>query len=173
MSFEAVDFLRRPRQPRVGWILLMAGAVALGAAVWFEQHWAAERSEALRLHQLSLAARLIKPKPVRPAESTVAERRQQQAQMELRRPWLPALRAVEFATADPVYLLSLSIEPTTGLVKLEAEAPSFAHALAYVAVLDEGGVLNPAALVSHAEAQTPPTDRPLVRFTVATRWNAR
>ncbi len=173
MNLAAFDFLRPPSSPRIGWILLGVGAVVLGAAVWLETQWAAERGEVLRLRQFNLAKQQTRPKPAPPSAPTLVERHWQQARLELRRPWLPVLRAIEVATTDPVYLLSLTVEPVTGLVKLDAEAPSFDVALLYVQQLSEGGALERVILTSHAEAVPQRADRPIVKFSVATHWNVR
>lgn len=173
MTLAAIDFLRKSPQPWVGWVLLAFGIVALGSAMWIERQWASARRDALRLQQVSSAARQIKANPGPPPAATLAQRRSLQAQTELRRPWLPMLQAVESATADPVYLLSLNVEPATGLIKLEAEAPSFDDAVAYVQKLGESSALQPPELLSHAETPSPRADRPLVKFSVAVHWNVR
>ena len=169
MSGRAVDFLQAPQPPRVGWVLLALGIAALAAALWCEQHWASERAAAEHAEQQALAAQRARQAPPPPVEPTLAQRRWQQAQPELRRPWLPALRAIESATVNPVFLLSMTIEPSKGLIKLDAEAPSFDHALAYVQVLDEGGVLQPATLMSHDQAGDA-AGRSTVKFSAVTHW---
>jgi len=170
MKLRRIDFLHRPSEPRIGWTLLAIGAAALAGALWLDQQWAAQRSEARRL-QAAATGRQAKPVPVRPLGTTPTETRAKQVQAELRRPWLPVLRAVESATTAPVYLLSLNIDAVTGMVKIEAEAPSFDHALAFVQVLDAGGALKPASLLSHGESALPAAEKPWVRFSVATQWN--
>ena len=173
MRAPAIDFLRPPRPPLLGWVLLAAGLLGLVGALWLEQRWSTERSAAEREAQAALDARRVDERPKPPPAPTAAQLRWQQAQVELRRPWLPALRAMESATVNPVYLLSMSIEPATGLIKLEAEAPSFDHAMAYVQTLDEGGVLQPATLISHEQTSEQGSGRPFVRFAATTRWNLR
>lgn len=173
MNLAAVDFLRAPAPPRVGWALLLIGMMALGIAVWLDQQWTAERRDGLQQQQFSGAARQALAKPARPAEPSAAQRRLQQAETELRRPWLATLRAIESATVEPVYLLSISIEPGTGIVRLEAEAPSFERALTYIETLNSDGALRPATLVSHMQATAQPSNLPVVRFSVSTQWNPR
>jgi hypothetical protein len=172
MSGPAVDFLRAPQPPRIGWVLLALGVGALATTLWLDQRWASERAATDRTERQAQDARRAQQAPPPPVEPTLAQRRWQQAQGELRRPWLPALRAIESATVNPVFLLSMTIEPGTGLIKLDAEAPSFDHALAYVQVLDEGGVLQPATLVSHEQSVDAGGGRSAVKFSAVTHWTA-
>lgn len=170
MSGSTVDFLHAPRRPRIGWVLLALGIAAMAIALWCEQRWASERAATELADEQALAAQRALLALPPPREPTLAQRRWQQAQGELRRPWLQALRAIEAATVNPVFLLSMTIEPSKGLIKLDAEAPSFDHALAYVQVLDIGGVLQPAALVSHEQAADVAGRRGTVRFSALTHW---
>jgi len=172
MNGRTVDFLRPPQPPRVGWALLALGFVALTIALWCEQRWAAERATAEHAEQQARTEQQARQAPPPPLEPTLAQRRWLQAQSELQRPWLPALRAIESATVNPVFLLSMTIEPSKGLIKLDAEAPSFDHALAYVQVLDIGGVLEPAVLVSHEQVPNLPAGAGAVKFSAVTHWVA-
>ena len=172
MSRRPVNFLRPRQAPLAGWILLAIGLSCLAAALSLEQHWASERIAAERAAQQDLAADRAKQSPPSPAEPKLAERRRQQARLELQRPWLFALRSIESATVNPVFLLSMTIEPSNGLIKLVAEAPSFDHALAYVQMLDEGGVLQPATMASHEQAAETGTEGSGVRFSAVTHWSS-
>jgi len=107
----------------------------------------------------------------RPIPLSPDQRRLQRIAPALRQPWLPTLRVIENATEPPVYLLSMAIDPAAGTVRLDAEAPSFDHALAYVQLLDEDGLLGPAQIYSHEQGNDPA--RPAVRFTVVTRWSVK
>ena len=172
MSLRPIDFLRAPAPPRIGWWLLAASVVAAGAAQWCHQHWTDERQRAEQALQAQADALRIALRPKTPVVPTATERRVQHAQLELHRPWMAALRSIESATVDPVYLLGLSVEPATGSIKLDAEAPSFEHALAFTQVLADGNTLPSAVLASHEQVADASSPRPLVRFTVLTRWNA-
>jgi hypothetical protein len=170
MTNGAIDFLRSPRQPRVGWVLLTLGSMAIVGALWCDQHWFAYRTAIEHAEREALAAQMVRQVPPKPAEPSLAQRRWEQAQVELRRPWLPTLRAIESATVNPVFLLSMTIDPAKGLIKLDGEAPSFDHALAYVQVLDEGGALRPAQLISHEQSPDGAPGHPSVKFSAVTRW---
>ena len=173
---RAVDFLRPQRPPQLGWVLFTLGTIFLAAALWCEQRWAAERAAVDQANQqaqeqaTAIERALRTPPP--PREPTLIERRWLQAQPELHRPWLSALRAIESATVNPVFLLSMNIDPAKGLIRLDAEAPSFDHALAYVQMLDESGALQPAELVSHERAVAAVGAPGTVRFSVVTQWTA-
>lgn len=173
MTLRSIDFLRTRTQPVIGWALLAAGVCFAIAAMSVDQQWRKERDEALRLHDARLSARRAAQTPAPPPAPTAADRRLGQAAPELNRPWMPALRAVEAATVDPVYLLSAAFDPRAGTVKLDAEAPSFEHALAYVQVLPDGVGLSSATLASHEQFVDPNSGRAGVRFAVLAHWSAR
>jgi hypothetical protein len=168
-----IDFLRPHPMSMIGWLLLMAGAVLLGGAVWIDGRWAAERSaveaasrarwEAQRREQAAAA---------RPPVLSDEEQRLLSIAPQLRQPWLRSLRIVENASAAPVYLLHLAVDPASGAFRLDAEAPTFEDAVDYVGRLDEEGVLGPAELRSH-ELGTDSAGRVSVRFAVQTRWSMR
>lgn len=172
MSLKAIDFLRPNQAPRVGWWLLAVGVAVLGVVRWCDQTWSAERLQAEQAQQAEMDALRVKQRPVAAPIPSATEQRLQRAQIELRRPWLPALRSIESAAVDPVYLLALSFEPATGAIKLDAEAPSFEHALAFTQVLADGVTLPSATLASHEQVADATAARPTVRFTVLTRWSA-
>jgi hypothetical protein len=69
-------------------------------------------------------------------------------------------------------LLGLSIDPASGGLRLEGEAPSFEAALAYAKSLGEDGALGRAELRSH-DLVNDPSGRAHVRFTAVTQWSAR
>lgn len=173
MTGGALNFMRPPGAPRLGWGLLAAGVLALLAALEVSSRWDAQAREVERLARSRGDAQRVKAIPPPPVEANVAERRWRQIQVDVQRPWLPMLRAVEAATMNQVYLLALSAAPETGEVKLQAEAPDFDHAVAYLLRLAETGALEPGTLVSHEELAAPAAAGAVIRFSATTRWRAR
>lgn len=172
MSAIRIDFLHPRRVPWLGLGLLLLGGVALAAALWVDHTWAKELAaredaERARLEAVEQARR----EALRPAALSPDQLRLQRIAPALRQPWLPTLLLIENATEPPVYLLALSVDPASGVVQLEGEAPDFSRVLAYVKSLDEEGLLGPAQLRSHEQGADP--TRPTVRFKVATRWSGR
>ncbi len=173
MSLRQVDFLHEPGAPRRGWWLLAVGAMAFASALWFDRQWAAAQAEAEGAAQRAIDERRAQQRAaVQAAPATPADKQQRRVQAELDRPWLAALRAIETATVDPVYLLSMKFERSPGQVRLEAEAPSFEAALAYTRRLDEGRSLSSATLVSHELVTNAASGRELVKFSVIAAWSA-
>lgn len=172
MSLRSIDFSRPVRAvSALGMALLFIGALALLASGICHHRWAAEREvaaqQAQREAEALRARRAAKPVAAAPSSD---ERRLQRATLERARPWMPALRAIEAATRDPVYLLSLSADAGSGSFRLEGEAPSFEHALAYVQVLPDGVGISTASLLSHEETNDPASGRRVVRFAVRIQW---
>lgn len=173
MTRRFVDFAAHARQPMAGWLMLIVGATLLAAAIGCQQHWQHQEDQK-RQRQIAAAEELRqRKKPPPRLEPTSAERREESTRRQLGHPWLATLRTVEAATQDPIYLRSLSIEPSAGVVKLEADAPSFDHALAYLQVLDLGGVLRPGRMLAHEQVAGATPDQVTVRFSAETQWSAR
>ncbi len=170
MSANAIDFLHPRRVPVLGLTLLVLGACALVAAIGIDGRWRSERlaREAAERARAE-AARSEREAAVRPVVPTAGELRLRQIAPRLRQPWLPTLRLIEKVTEPPVYLLALSVNPSTGEVDLEGEVPGFAQALEYMRSLDEEGVLGPARMRAHGTA-TDPSGRAVTRFSIVTRW---
>ena len=171
MKPAQIDFRKAPGLPRLGWLLLALGATGCALALWTQFRWSTQSAQLSHERLAAQALQRARELPSAPVPLTAAQRRGLQVADSMRRPWLPALRAIEAATSAPIYLLSLSIDPTTGTMKIEGEAPTFDHAMAYVQTLDEGRVLRPASLTSHETVVDPVTGRSYVRFTAITRWS--
>jgi hypothetical protein len=173
MSNAPIDFLRPRRVPALGWLLFAAGSIALVAAAWLHQRWNAQRAE----QEASLLARQTAQEHAleaarRPRVPSIDERRLQRMAPQLEQPWLPALRAIEGATESPVFLLAMTIDPSSGRIQLDGEAPSFDHALAYIQRLSDDGALAGVHLTSH-EAAMDASGRATVRLTVLAQWARR
>jgi hypothetical protein len=171
MTSATIDFLHPRRTPWLGGCLLALGAVALAFVLWADRQWNAERADHERARrEREAVVQRAREAALRPVPPTAQELRLQQIAPQLRQPWLPVLHLIENVTEPPVYLLSLSVDPATGTVRLDGEAPGFAEALAYTHALDDEGLMGPARLRSHDTATDPTTGRPVVRFSIATRW---
>jgi hypothetical protein len=169
----AVDFSHAPSPPGVGWALLGAGILALAASIAVEAHFVAAKDAADRELLAQLDLERLRRQPMKVVPPTAGEIRVREAVAESRGPWLATLRAIETTTQDPVYLRSMTVEPSTAVIKLEAEAPSFADALSYAKALDEEALLHPALLTSHEAVADTTTGKNVVRFNVVTQWNSR
>lgn len=171
MTQAAIDFLAPPPPRRFGVVLLLTAAAILAAVLWIARVWEHEEEAAHAADQRALELRRLQSVQAAAPAPSADSKRWDQARLELAAPWLSALRAIEQATVNPVFLLSLDIEPATGTVKVVGEAPSFDHALAYVQVLDLDGALQPAQLTSH-EKIVDPSGRSIVRFSAVTTWSS-
>lgn len=165
-----VDFSRPPRAPVAGLAVLAVGAGLLAAALWWDHSVQRQQDERDRQSAQQAQALRARRLAVRPAEPTLAERRALLARQAAARPWLAAMRAVESAAGDPIYLLAWTFDRSSGQLKLEGEAPSFEHALAYTLRLEGEGPLKDATLLSH-EQGVDNGGRPVVRFSVQVRWS--
>ena len=174
MSAASIDFLRRQKIGWGGWLLLAIGVSALLAAVWLNHRWTRQRDEyGARLKLREEAAQESKRAALQAIVPTPDQLRLQRIAPQLRQPWLPVLRLIENATEAPVFLLAVAIDPATGAMRLDAEAPSFEQALAYSQALDRVGVTGPAQVRSHELFNEPDTGNSLVRFSIVTRWKTR
>lgn len=175
MTMRSVDFLHPHRTPTAGWVMLLAAAVALLASVAWKWQVAADQrlfaaAQAQREAQTQAAA--AQRRPAEPTR-TPAQRAADAVAPTLRQPWLPVLRALESVTEPPVHLLGLSIDPATGVIRLEGEAPTFEEAVRYVGALETPGLIVSTQLRSHEAANDPNTNAPFVRFAAQARWVAR
>jgi type II secretory pathway pseudopilin PulG len=170
----AVDFVKRRGPPAQGWLLLGLGALGFCAALAFWQMREEQRQQREQQAQAQAeAAEQARRTAARPAAPSPDERRARQAMLELRRPWLPTLQAIEDATRDPVYLLGWAIDPASGRVQLDGEAASFDQALSYAQVLAGEPALAGAQLVSHEQVNDVQTGRSVVKFTVVAQWRTQ
>jgi len=174
MTSLGIDFLHPRRTPWSSWGLLLVGAASLSVALWLDRQWTQERlafeSARTQSEEAALRARDAAQRPVAPSADQL---RQRQVAPLLRQPWLPTLRLIENVTEPPVFLLAMSVDPASGAVQLDGEAPGFAEALAYSRALDDEGLLGPAQLRSHDTVAEPGSGRQVVHFSIVTRWNTK
>lgn len=161
-----IDFLHPRPAPWLGWLLLAAGVAAAAATLRLERE-----QDAARAGRAELAARReraaqqerLRRAAARPAPQ---DPRLAMALAETRRPWLPALQAVESATAPPVYLTVFTIDPIRGRVRLDGEAPDVGQAIGYVERLAAFDALAGARLRSHEPAQDAASGQAVLKFAV-------
>lgn len=173
MSARSIDFLRSPRTPLLGWLLLIAGVLAAGQAFRLEKRLQAarerhDRAQAQLEHDEEQARQRLKAASLPTPET----HRLAGAAAEIQRPWLAALRSVEGAASAPVYILDFSMDPAKGRIHLGGEAPDFDRAVGYVEHLADGGGLTGAQLSSNEQVTEPASGRTVVRFTVDANWSA-
>ena len=177
MSLTRLDFLRTDPVSPSGATLLLLGSLALLFGLYMAHEWEAQALADLILQRRLAAAHQAQAQPQSKPVLTLSQQRWQLAQPELRRPWLSTLQTIEAASQPPNYLLSLTLDAGNGEIKLEAESPSLADALAYVQMLDNE-TLGPALLSTHAPstdaanplATGPGHNTPWVHFKVTTHW---
>lgn len=168
-----IDFLASRTTSWTGWCLLALGVAAGGAALHFDRLWVRQRAQIeADVNARTAEAEQRSREAARPVPISPDQRRLQRIAPQLRQPWLPVLRIIEAATRPPVYLLALSVDPTSGTIRVEGEAPTFENVLEYAKELDHEGLLGPAELRSH-EQLIDPTGHQAVRFTVVSRWSER
>lgn len=161
---------------RLGWTLLVCGALAATYAL--ARHHAAlaarrayqtqveriAQQEAAR-HRLELAHQ---PAPSRPY---LEDKKWQRAAAELSRPWTSSLAAIEETATSPIYLTALRVDPVSGHIQIDAEAPHYEDILAYVLSLQKEVSLTEPQLISHESTQEP-DGRASVKFSVQMQWAA-
>ncbi|QTN25665.1 hypothetical protein HZ992_12225 [Rhizobacter sp. AJA081-3] len=174
MSAATIDFLHPRRTPWLGWVLLVAGTGALVLSLWADQRWTAQRAEfEAAKRQREEATQTARALADRPVPLTPQDLRMRAVAPQLRQPWLPLLRVVENVTEPPIFLLAMTVDPVTGSVRLDGEAPGFAEALAYSQALRNDDVLAHAQLRSHDVVADPNSSRQAVRFSIAAEWIAK
>jgi hypothetical protein len=168
----ALDFHRAPGQPFIGWLLLLLGfAAVVGASALHRHRESIRAQEDINIETRAAAQRQEREAALRPRVIPLEETRLRHVQPELDRPWLPLLRSIESSTEAPVFLLGLSMDPSSGKLQIDAEAPSFDEAMDYVRRLADVDLLKSVQIVSHDNVLDP-WGRPAVKFTVAARWSA-
>lgn len=178
MTRQRIDFARKPGPPRKGWVSLVLGTVALASTLALAQHWteearsvqqALDQTERDAQNQLAAARAATK---LTPAET----RRWAQWRMQQVWPWQEALLAVDAASSAPVYILGLTWQAGSdghpGQIKMEAEAPNWHEALAFIDRLrhtlaqPDPPLFGQAQLTSQQQAVDAGTNASVQRFVV-------
>lgn len=172
MSTGPVDFLQKRRTPRVGWVLLAAG---LAAAAWaYSRDRAADAADAartLRESQRAEAVQQARAQAAAASRMTPERLRAQGARLEVAVPWSSVLDALASASKDPVYVLSVSLDPSRASLHIDGEAPDLDHAVSYVEGLAATPPLREVRLASHEQVGDAGSGRQVVRFAVDARWS--
>jgi len=167
-----LDFLRSPGQPALGWLLLLLGVAAVAGVLAFNHHrQEIQAREDMKIEARAEAQRREREAALRPHVMSPEEKRLRHVLPALNQPWLPVMRSIESVTDSPVFLLGLSIDPSSGKLQIEAQAPDFDEAMGYVQRLAEVDLLKSVQIVSHDNVLDP-WGRPSVKFNVTARWSA-
>lgn len=170
MTLQGIDFARPERRFVGGWALLAVGVVALLVVAGWERRLNAE----LRAFEADRVARQKAALQTKHQISSVVPINQTWApavQAELSHPWAKALEGVEESAAPPLYLLNLSADAAKRSITLEAEAPSYGQAIAFLETLRQQAGIQSVVLLSHEERSEPAQPR-VLRFSAVAAWTA-
>lgn len=161
-----IDFRRRPQPSAGGWLLALAGVLALACAGWEQAS-----QQRMREVQAAWSARLQTSNSAaiaadRPDDPALAAARQAVARARL--PWGTLFAALESAGGDDVALLMVTPDAARGQVKIQAEARDLAAMLAFQRQLQQQPGLSQVALLDHNVVQD--AAEKAVRFHLQARW---
>jgi Tfp pilus assembly protein PilN len=158
------------RPSALGWLLLVAGAMAFAVAWWDHGDAGAERA----LVQSRLAQKAPAPRaraaPTSAVGETEAIKARQRAMAQLSLPWARWLGALEALPGQRVALLALDLQGDAATVRLNAEARDIRQALAYLSALRASPEVASAELSTHEQLRVGEAD--VLRFTIDLRWKA-
>ena len=156
----------------IGWLLLMAGgvAVSLAALDWQAAHDDAARWSAKRQHWQEMAKRLGAGKTV--SDDSAALRPQitaaAKAVEHLATPWGALWRDLEGSVDDSVSLLAIAPSADKGEVRLAGEAKDFAALRAYLKRLGASAALADVHLLGQEVKQSDPQHP--IAFAIVAAW---
>lgn len=174
MNRLELDF-RRPPPPRAaGWLLLLAGIAAVGAAAWAGRQIDAETA----VHEAAVRdivrglpeALRDRPAPAAGAKEragALADMHRVQARID-NRPWQVLFATLESLASADVALLSLTPDARKRQLRIAAEARDLGAMLAYHRKLEDTPALRDVSLVTHEFAEQV-QGRP-VRFSLVASW---
>lgn len=169
-----IDFQERREtgQPRLGWLVLVLGALLLAGACAEYAVVDAELSEAhTRAEQSRHAAKRGAGAVAAEARETAdALRAANLVRQQLAAPWGRLFVEVESAAHEDIPLLSLHADPAARALRVSGEARNFTALMAYVRRLEASPVLADVRLAGHEVRQHDPR-RP-VAFSLSASWGA-
>jgi Tfp pilus assembly protein PilN len=167
-----MDFQRRPHggQPRLGWVLLVLGALILAGAyaehVQLESALAASRAEQAR----QAVKKLTASSPADARETAQAAKAAHAVRAQLAAPWGRMFAEVEGAVHEDIALLTLHADPAARALRMSGEARNFGALMDYVRRLEASPMLAEVRLSGHEVRQQDPR-RP-VAFALSASWAA-
>lgn len=168
-----IDFRRRARtaQPRLGWLVLVAGATLFGGAYAelsnVETQVASARTSAKPAASLAAGSGDSPQGARQRAETTRAEGL---ARAQLATPWDALLGDIEQAASEDIALLALQAGADGRTLTVSGEARDFAGLMAYVRRLQAGRALAEVHLTGHERRRDDPQQP--VAFALSASWAA-
>lgn len=169
-----LDFIGgRRRGSRIGWVLLLAGAVLIGMAVldWWAAngqaaHWGAQA------RNWQDKAKRLEGRGIGVAVDSAAFRQQVQATgkaiSRLATPWGELYSTLESSIDESVSLLAISPNAEKGELRLNGEAKDFAALRSYLQRLSDSGTLTDVRLLRQ-EVKQSDAQRPIL-FSIVATW---
>jgi hypothetical protein len=163
-----IDY-QHARDARLGWFLLVLGAVLCVGAMLAKQRLEQEVA-AVNAHLQGTSTASSAPAAAASGEKTVETEFSEAADIarQLATPWQKLFQSVERAYSEEVALLSVQPDAQRGSVSLVGEAKGYRDVLSFVRRLNHEAPLGDAHLVGTEIREADP-QRPLV-FTIAARW---
>ena len=168
---NAVNFKKPQFSPVPGWVLFLAGCVALGASIHHrieKQAVSLSREKSVKAVEGDKALAPKRPVPLEPDSPSMKARIQ--ALSELQRPWMAMFESLESVATEPVYLLTLELEPGKDAIHLTAETGSFNEILVLVRKLQKIDTIRSAVITSHSATEPKPGEQTGIRFRIAAHW---
>jgi Tfp pilus assembly protein PilN len=163
-----IDYQYR-RNPRVGWFLLVLGAVLCVGAVLSKQRL--EQEVMVLENHLQGASKAADAPAAAAAKGRTVETEISEAEevtRQLATPWQKLFQSLERASSEEVALLSVQPDAQRGSVSIVGEAKEYGDVLSFVRRLNQQAPLGDAHLVGTEIKEADP-QRPMV-FTIAARW---
>lgn len=170
-----IDFQQRETgvNPRLGWLVLLLGALLLaGAYAEYADIDAAVTAARLRAGQQQQATLSgTSAASAASAESTQAIKAMNRVRDQLAAPWGALFVEVENAAHEDIAMLTLQADPMAHTLRIGGEARNFTALMAYVRRLEASAAMADVRLAGHEVRQQDPR-RP-VAFTLSATWVAR